>query len=354
MHKNNFDFLRLIFALLVMVTHSYALTGHGNNDFFFIFTDRQIQLSYLGVRGFFVISGYLIFQSLLRSTDLLDYFWKRLLRLFPALLVMLGLTLLLGWIVYDGSDGSYWAKRDVWTYFPRNASLLLLQSTIKGVFATNPEHKAINGALWTICYEFTFYVALGALFWVRKWPRVALGILVAGWLVIMVCNQFFFDELLELYFFMNGARVVELGAYFAGGSLLAALRFEKFKHAGLLAALALGVIIGATGAGYFMTAFRFVCLPIAIIGLGNMATPGLRDIGQKVGDLSYGIYIYGFIVQQTLVHYFGMDYFVLMITSIPITMVLGYASWHLIEKRALMLKKIRPTAWIARLLRKGG
>lgn len=350
MHKNNFDFLRLLFATLVMVTHSYALTGHGNNDFFFQLTGDQIQLSYLGVRGFFIISGFLIFQSLERSRDLIDYVWKRVLRLFPALLVMLALTVLLAPLVYDGSDGPYWSKKDVWTYLPKNASLFIIQGPIKGVFGSNAENKAVNGALWTIGYEFLCYMGLAALIILRKRKAILIGALAMAWGVMMLANGFFFERLHAIQGILAGDRVVELGLYFVGGSLLAAVGFEQRRWTLQAAMAALGVIVVATAMGYFMTGIRFVCLPILVIGCGLQATPVLKDIGNKIGDISYGVYIYGFVVQQTLVYCFGMDFGWLMVTSIPTAMLLGFASWHIIEKRALRLKKLRPTAWIERRL----
>lgn len=81
MHKNNFDFLRLLFAFFVIITHSFSLSGLRECDALCKITPNHINLSYLGVRGFFIISGYLIFQSLVRSKGLIDYYWKRILRL---------------------------------------------------------------------------------------------------------------------------------------------------------------------------------------------------------------------------------------------------------------------------------
>jgi peptidoglycan/LPS O-acetylase OafA/YrhL len=349
MHKNNFDFLRLLFATLVMVTHCYALTGHGNNDFFKQFTGGQIELSYLGVRGFFIISGFLIFQSLERSRDVIDYFWKRLLRLFPALLVMLVLTVLVGAIVYDGSDGNYWSKKDAWTYFPKNATLYMMQGKIKGVFEANPAKGVVNGALWTIAYEFTCYMALAALIVVRKRKLLVQMLLGVAFVGFLVANQFFFKQLHDVMVlhFLVGDRTVALCTYFVAGALLAALHFEQMKGKEWLALAAFVAILIATLLGEFMTILRFVCLPIIVIAWGLRATPYLSDIGKKIGDMSYGIYIYGFVVQQVLVHYFGLGIWSLMAISIPLTYLLGYGSWHLIEKRALKLKNVRPTAWVA-------
>jgi peptidoglycan/LPS O-acetylase OafA/YrhL len=101
--KNNFDFLRLLFASFVIITHSYALSGNKECDLLCQYTNGQVSFSYLGVRGFFVISGYLVFQSLKRSRNIFDYSIKRILRLYPALILMLILTILFVPFVYESA-----------------------------------------------------------------------------------------------------------------------------------------------------------------------------------------------------------------------------------------------------------
>jgi peptidoglycan/LPS O-acetylase OafA/YrhL len=347
-HKNNFEFLRLIFALFVLVTHSYELAGQSYFDFLYARTDFQIGFSYMGVRGFFIISGYLIFQSLMRSKDLVDYFWKRVLRIFPALFVVLALTVLLGPLVYEAQD-SYWRNPQVWTYFPRNAALYPLQPTIKGIFDSNVYPRIINGSLWTICYEFTCYVALAALFFVRRaGTRVLAPLLLVIFAVVFVGNLFFFDVLKQHAFYINFGDFFELGAFFWGGAVLAALNYERFKYIDIATVVATVLIVVSILTGHFLDGPQFLFSPFVVIGLGIRSTRYLRDIGDYIGDISYGIYIYGFLVQQTLMHFFVFDYITLFFATVPITLVLGYASWHLVEKRALRLKNWRPTGWIER------
>ena len=105
--KNNFHFLRLLFAFFVVITHSYAITGIKENDILAQITNSQTTFSYIGVRGFFIISGFLIFQSLKRSENLLNYYWKRILRLFPALIVVLLLTIIIGVFITEENVTSY-------------------------------------------------------------------------------------------------------------------------------------------------------------------------------------------------------------------------------------------------------
>ena len=98
---NNFDFLRFVFAILVVVSHSYPLSGDNeSSQWIYKITNGQLVLAQIGLSGFFVISGYFIFQSLQRSKSILDYLKKRFLRLFPALSVVLLLSILLAPFVF--------------------------------------------------------------------------------------------------------------------------------------------------------------------------------------------------------------------------------------------------------------
>ena len=162
--KNNFDFLRLVFALLVVIAHSYPLSGNSiSNQWIYQITNGQIELSNIGLNGFFIISGYLIYQSLDRSKTIINYLWKRILRLFPALFVVLLLTVILALFLYEGPVSKV-NNKDFYSYIPRNLSLYNLQYNFTGVFGKNPFPSAINGSLWTICYEFTLSILLGFLF----------------------------------------------------------------------------------------------------------------------------------------------------------------------------------------------
>jgi peptidoglycan/LPS O-acetylase OafA/YrhL len=349
--KNNFEFLRLIFAVFVLVSHSYELAGQSWFDFLDARTNLQIGFSYIGVRGFFIISGYLVFQSLLRSKDLVDYLWKRILRIFPGLIVVLVLTVLLGAIVYEGAPGTYWQNLDVWTYIPRNAMLYPLQPAIDGVFRSNVYPNVVNGSLWTICYEFTCYLGLALLFFVRRRSIWLIRILLLGvFLISAIACVLYFWELRKYWFFINAGELSEFVAFFLGGALLATFHYERFKYMNTVTLLAIVVIVASVLLGFYRSGFHFVFMPFVVIGFGLQSTRYLRDIGEKIGDISYGIYIYGFLVQQTLMHFFKLDYISLFFATVPITLVLGYASWHLIEKRALKYKNWRPTGWLERKL----
>lgn len=335
---NNFDFLRLVFASSVIITHSYILSGAPDCDWLCQITKGGSSFSNIGVKGFFVISGYLIYKSLLRSDSIKNYFWKRFLRLVPGLFILLLLTVILAPFVYEGVS-PFLKNKSVWTYIPRNLLLFNNQFEIEGVFESNPYKSTINGSLWTIRYEVTMYVFLSFLFVLRKRHKVVKFLLCSIFLLLTVLNILFIDRL-EGYGFILGAKdFLDLSVFFIAGSILAVINFEKVKFLNSILLIAF-VLFLISFFFHFFDLSKFVVLPVLVIAFGLKSTPFINNIGNKVGDLSYGIYIYGFPVQQTLEYFFKLDYLQLMILGLAISFILAYISWHFIEAKALQLKKI--------------
>ncbi len=337
-HCNNFDFLRLLFAIFVIITHSYPLSGLAESDWLSQLTNGQISFSYLGVKGFFVISGFLIFQSLCRSKSLVDYFWKRVLRLFPALIVVLLLTLIFGFFVYNNKEVSYFNNPSVWSYLPNNLMLYKTQFTIPGIFDVNPYPQSINGSLWTIPYEFSLYILVAPLFFIRRMNKI---LIIALTLVffILVITSFSINVQSKSWYAINNLQFLDLSGFFIAGSIIAAIELEKKKYFNILSYLSICIFIISLYFGFFQL-LKLMLIPIITIWIGSSSTSYINQIGNKIGDLSYGIYIYSFPVQQTLVYYFGLDLIPLMMCSFLISSILAYFSWHLIESEALKFKKL--------------
>lgn len=335
--KNNFDFLRLLFALFVVIAHSYPLSGSSlNENWLTKVTSGQMMLSSIGVNGFFIISGYLIFQSLERSTTLANYFWKRILRLYPALFVVLVLTIVLAPFVYE-NEIAFLKNYNVQIYLHRNLSLYNLKYNINGIFTNNPYPNAINGSLWTICYEFSCYILFGVLFFVKKRNLRLLLIIFTLMLFVFIdinfseVKLFSFYELTSTYFF-------KLGSFFLGGALLAILKLEKLNKVMWLIISAFLLIILSVCFNVYSYS-QYLLLPVLVILIGLFPIKPFNQI-HKIGDLSYGIYIYSFPVQQTLMYFFKFDTYNLMFWSVLFSGVFGYLSWHLVEKKALAYKNI--------------
>ena len=336
--NNNFDFLRFLFALLVVISHSYPLSG-GNESSQWIYhiTNGQIVLAQIGLSGFFIISGYFIFQSLKRSNSIIDYFKKRFLRLFPALIVVLFLTMVLAPFVYN-SETPFFQNAAVYTYFPNNLSLYNLQPCIKGIFDTNSYH-AINGSLWTIRYEFSLYIALSLLFFFRKQKWVLFSLISFAFLLFYSIYNFYLTRFSSSTLFgIQGYHLFNLGTFFIAGSLLSSMQFERLKYKKLILWVVLFILLLSLFLNEY-NSVKHIILPIIIMLIGFMPLPFISTFG-KFGDMSYGIYIYSFPIQQTLMYFFKMNTYTLMFTSVLLSISFGFLSWHWIEKRALKYKII--------------
>ncbi|SFZ92953.1 Peptidoglycan/LPS O-acetylase OafA/YrhL, contains acyltransferase and SGNH-hydrolase domains [Flaviramulus basaltis] len=337
MHKdNNFDFLRFLFAVFVVISHAYALSGvNESSEWFHQISNGQIVLSQLGLSGFFIISGYFIFQSLQRSKSFFSYYKKRFLRLFPALFFVLLLTLILAPFVYK-SEISFFQNKEVYSYLPYNLLLYFFQSGIKGIFDTNAYH-AINGSLWTIRYEFSLYVAIGLLYFFRNDFKGVRILIAAVFAILIITYNFFIERFAGSSILgMQGYHILNLGTFFVCGSLLASFNFEEIKSSILLI---ITIIVFALAIYFnFYNYIKHIVFPIMVLLIGFAPLPFFSTFG-KIGDLSYGIYIYSFPVQQTMIYFFDLNVYQLIIYSLMVSIMFGYLSWHFVEKKALAYKK---------------
>jgi peptidoglycan/LPS O-acetylase OafA/YrhL len=334
---NIFNFLRLLFALSVIISHSYDLSGTPGGDYLNRITGGQVTFSHIGLCGFFVISGYWVFRSLERSKGLKDYFKKRALRIYPGLAVMLLLTVLLGAFVYERDLYGYLTNVSAWTYLPKNLSIFKSQGKIDGIFTDSVYNPTINGSLWSLLYEVSFYIVLAVLFFFRK--RIQLSVVVILLTFLLTTRFFAYEQSLERRFILEAHLVLLFAPFFFAGVLLALIKAEQWPFRRWIMIILVVVLTGFTIAGQFHVVSYFT-LPLIVILLGFTSWPAMHRLlsANRLGDISYGVYIYSFPVQQTLMHYFKFNAIELMVSSLIISVALGFLSWHLVEKRALKLK----------------
>lgn len=333
--KNNFDFLRFLFAICVIITHSFALLGISENEEWMVkLTNHQLSFSAIGLAGFFTISGYFIYISLMHSNHVLEYLKKRFLRIFPGLTVVLLLSLVMVAIIYEG-NASLLNNHSYLTYLPYNISLYGFQGTISGVFENLP-YKSINGSIWTIRYEFSLYIGLIALFFIKH-KKAAKWIITSVILILMIIayQSNFLQAHDRQLFNIRGIHLFNLGTFFVSGALLAQFNFQKCKHGVLILIALLGIVLSL----YFelYSVVKHILFPVLVLSLGFYPVQFLQRFS-NYGDASYGIYIYSFPIQQLLVYYFSPNLIYMLVSSVLLSIVFGYLSWHTIEKRALRLK----------------
>lgn len=333
--SNNFDFLRLFFASLVIVSHSYPLTKQP--EIIAEITKGQLSLGSLSVDCFFIMSGYLIMKSTQRSKSPQDYLWKRLLRLYPALIVLIFFTILFLPMVYQGSN--IFLERSYQTYFQNALSLYKIQYEVSGVFENNPYPKAINGSLWSLSYEFTLYIALLLLYPIRNFKYlnfIFLGIFSLSF--YLTCTETFLLGNTMKNIYLQPVEFYRLCTYFAAGSVLVFIDLTKLNSLRIRFLFFLILVISL-----YCEIYRYISpifLPFLILFIGTTKSPFIKNIGKKIGDISYGVYIYAFVIQQILMFYFGLGTFQLMIASTIITYAFAFLSWHLVEKKMLKYKNL--------------
>lgn len=340
MHKNNFDFLRLLFASLVVVHHCYPIAGISEQDPLFYFSNGTLSYSYIGVRGFFIISGYLIFQSLMRSENITDYMVKRVLRIYPALILVLIMTVIACAFVFDGSFTAYVSNKSVWTYIPVNCSLFKLQQTISGVFESNPLKGGINGSLWTIGYEFSMYLFLVPLFFLKHRKDSTKRGVIAGIVLLFLIMRIALEGRTNLPHIgvISLGQWCHFGLLFMSGALLSVFHIERHPQRHIILLISAILFFALMRWQHFELLQYFLFPPLVIIA-GAAAIKGISEVGTIFGDVSYGTYIYGFPIQQMLMFYFHFNVLTLLLVSLPLSLILGWISWHLVEKHALAKKK---------------
>ena len=329
--NNNFDALRIAAAVAVILGHATDLRGHPET----MASVLGLPVSQLGVAVFFVISGYLITGSWERRPHLPRYLTSRVLRIIPGLaLVTVAATFVLGPIVTVLSPQAYFGSGETYAYL-RNA-VLIPNYVLPGVFGANPYPVAVNGSLWTLPAEFACYLVVPVLGLLSKRLRVA------AWLLFGLASVVL-ATILPLQFF--GFRVESAAAmwvFFAGGAVV---RLTVTR-----ARLRLDVAVGLLVLWLVVLAFlpqyalpvAWIMLPYCLLAFGAQSTPVIRR-ASRFGDLSYGLYLWAFPVQQTIVHYLGVLSWgvdVVMVTAI--TAVFAFVSWHLVEKPCMGLAQKLP------------
>ena len=328
LEKNNFDLLRLLFALTVCLVHAYELSGFQQLKWI-----SATFSSSVAVKAFFIVSGFLIFMSFERSPSLFSYARKRLRRIYPAYCAVIVGGAFALWAVSSANASDYfslaWGK-----YVLANLAFMnFLQPTLPGVFDGN-KLSAVNGALWTLKIEVLFYlsVPLFAMLF-RRYSRLAVLVLVYGLSVG-------YASLATLLAARTGSGIyLELGrqlpgqlAYFMAGALLYYFLplFERRRVYFLLPAASVLVI----HAVYPLPLLEPFALAVVVVFFGIFFYLG--NFG-KYGDFSYGAYILHFPIIQVFLYlgWFRESPWLYLLAVIVATLIGAIALWHAVEKRFL-------------------
>ena len=340
--SNNFDFLRLLAAVLVLFSHCFPIAGiPGLRDPLARVTiDDEMSFGKLGVSIFFLISGYLITQSYERSRGVVRYCKARFLRIFPGLFILLVLcAYVMGPLITTLSRGEYFRDPSVHAYV-RTVFLFPVYWELPGIFVHNHYKGIVNGSLWSIPYEFLCYilVAVLGLFRLHGSRVIAVGLVVFGFLI---------DLHFKKIFGADDPAIGQITLFNAGHAcypFLCGMLFYSFRadivYRPIYACIAILVL-------YFCSFFGGMYFACCLAGgyllfYYSFHGPSSTHNVARYGDFSYGVYLYSFPLQQLVVSFNGgvMGAISQFFVTLPLVFGFAFASWHIVEKRALALKNV--------------
>jgi peptidoglycan/LPS O-acetylase OafA/YrhL len=337
--NNHFNLIRFTAAFTVLFSHSADLLG--------VQLPLQTTVESYGffigniaVNVFFVVSGFLVTASLFNRGNIAAFFWARFLRIFPGLWVATFLIVFgLGVWATRLPVGEYLASPLTHFYLWRNFTIVSgIGRYLPGVFEANTHDQIVNASIWTIPIEWRLYEYL-AMIWivlslVPKYRRRAFRILAP--LVAVTIFGFLVSG------HRDNAGAVATYLFFAGSSIF--ILGDKipvvFKA---VPALIAALIIAAVDPRALFVVYLLV-LPLLVLNLAYAPGRVLLRFN-NLGDYSYGVYIYAFPIQQTLIYLKpGISLGALMIFSSLLTLGAAILSWRLVEKPALGRKHAFATA----------
>lgn len=331
--KNNYDFLRIFAACCIIFYHSFALLAKENEEPLNQITNRRVDFSLIGLSIFFCISGYLIAKSAVRSPTVLNYLWKRFLRIQPLLIVTCFFTIfLIGPIFTERSLIGYFSDGNTYAYFRNIMPLFGVQFYLPSVF-THFHDKGVNGSLWTLIVEERLYLLMTLVFLYKKDKSNYLAFLIGLLNVLYIVNRYFFSG--EMIPYLSG-RAFFYALLFLNSSALYLLKI-KFKK-NLLIYILIGFVCFVVGILLPHTdVLYFVAFPLLVNAIANIE--GMLNYAGKYGDFTYGTYIFSFPIQQILVSKGFINPYNLFFITIAIVLPLAVLSWKFIESPFLRLKK---------------
>jgi peptidoglycan/LPS O-acetylase OafA/YrhL len=334
-HANCFDALRLLLAALVMYSHTWLLGGFGSEPFF-AFNKGQTIAGSIGVLGFFGLSGFLVAMSYERSRSVTDFLMRRIRRIFPGFWACIVVTaFVLGplamWLRHGHVSGYHWGwDGGALGYVIRNVFLRVQQWTVVPALADAPYSASLNGSLWSLFPEFCCYLVLALLGLAGLIGRRRhLLLLVTGCAV-------FFQAVHALRVGVGTPAVpapvvLAMQAPYVTAFLVGACvhAFRSLLVPGWPGALVLCLLTALLLRWGGYTAAAPVVVPLLVIETGLALSLPLR------ADFSYGLYIYGFPVQQVAaaIPALRSHWLVFLGATLLATLALAAASWFLVERR---------------------
>lgn len=325
---NNLDLIRLVAALSVIFYHSFALNPQWNMTDPIKDTFGYVTTGGLAVKVFFFISGLLVTNSLLTRGSIYHFIASRFFRIFPGLFFVLFVSsVIIGPITTTLPLKSYLLSEETFSYIYKNI-ILDTQYFLPGVLSQNK--YGVNGSLWTIHYEVLAYLFL----LVTYMSGVCKSKTASSLACIIVILEPITPFKGIIFASSDNSAVYLLAPCFALGSLLA-INKEKYKSNLYLPILmALPILIVSDEAMKSL----FISISVCLFALHVSSLELVKKLKIK-SDISYGVYLWGFPIQQIYSQFFSFDTLINITLSAVTTMLIAMISWFFVEKPSIELAK---------------
>ena len=330
-NENNLDIVRYYLSFAVLFAHFAELTGT---------TNYFPTSSYTAVGGFFMLSGFLVFYSYLRSKSTLQYFKRRAQRIIPPYMAIVLLCALCGVWLTNLPAEEYFTSSQFWQYLGANLTFAnFLQPSLPGVFE-GQVYEAVNGSLWTMKVEILLYISIPLAAWLMmRCSRVwALGLIYAlSYIYKMWMGHLYVESGELIYRIMQRQVGGQLLFFYSGVAIL--MYFDYFqRYIRWLFPVALAVGVASKWVNWF-DAIEPLCIAIVIIGFAYNCRWFVWM--RKYDNIAYDIYLFHYPIIQ-LVVYWGLPerniYWALAVV-VAMTISLSLLSWYFIE-RPVMRRKV--------------
>lgn len=335
---NNFNLLRFIAAVLVLYSHSFALVL-GTSDAEPMKTVIGMSWGSIAVDIFFVTSGFLIAGSYIARNNVIAFAWARILRIYPALIMaVLFCVFIVGLYFTTLSTWEYLLNTQTYKFILKNSVLFFgIEYNLPGVFNDIPWKNAVNGSLWTLPYEVKMYVILAFVLFIIAYLGKRISSVTFKNTLFVIATISIFSHIINHFLQFTAINFLKLFYMFFVGATFYVWKDRIILSSKFFLIMFSVLIISTLHKEAYFVVYTII-LPYLIFYIAYVPSGQIRKFN-KFGDYSYGIYIYAFPVQQSLVALIpDISVGAMIVYAFVITLILSMFSWHFLEKHFLKMK----------------
>lgn len=334
--ENNFNIIRLVAALMVIYVHSFTIFKINIDEPIAKILHSGVGLGEFAVYVFFVISGFLITASFTRQANNLRYFKARILRIYPGLIVVMLLTaFVVGPLFSNLGFQDYLRQFQVYLYPLKAIPLVTTTSFLPGLFTENHFANAVNGSLWTLFWEFLCYIGVAVLGNLKLLNKTTIYILLLFGTICSTILEFLPQENFIVHSLVI---IVPMLLAFLAGMLFYFMK-SSIQFEGKWIALAFVSYVLFSNSNLAFTSLYILPLAYLVFALSYSKGVRLYKFGSKY-DISYGTYIYAFLIQQIIYQLTGgvLPFALNVLLSMLLTLPFAFLSFVCIEKPMMRFK----------------